>query len=61
MLTEIILLLAVTWAVVATVLLFVVNLERRFWRREAEASQDEALRWEQRVAQHEGSKGNGNA
>ena len=60
MLTEIILLLAITWAVLSTLLLFVVNIERRWWREEAEASQDEAVRWEKRVAEHEGIR-DGNA
>ena len=60
MLTEIILLIAVMWAVLSTVLLFVVNLERRFWREEAEALQDEVTSWEFRVAEHEGIR-DGNA
>jgi len=60
MLTEIILLIAVAWAVVSTVLLFVCNLERRFWREEAESLQTEVTSWEFRVAEHEGIR-DGNA
>ena len=49
------------WAIMASFTAWFFRIERDYWQREAEASQDEAVRWERRVAEHEGSKGNGNA
>jgi len=53
MLSETIAVVAVCWAVLMTMLWFIMRLERNWWRSEVEDLQDELLRWEKRLAEHE--------
>jgi len=53
MLSELIAVAAVCWATMVSLLWFIMRLERNWWRSEVEDLQDELLRWERRLAEHE--------
>jgi hypothetical protein len=55
MTSELILLAVVTWATLTTLGCILYRMERNWWREEAESNQDEAIRWERRVAEWEGA------